>query len=374
MLNGPRETCVDVACASGPEWRVRAVGPCAARRQEQQNMVPAYDALLIVSFGGPERPEDVIPFLENVLRGKNVPRARLLEVAEHYQHFGGASPINEQNRQLVAALRQELADQGPDLPIYWGNRNWAPLLRDALRQMHQDGVRRSLAFVTSAFSSYSGCRQYLEDIQCACAEVGPQAPQVDKLRVFFNHPSFVQVVAERARAALDQIPAQRHPTTHIVYTAHSLPLAMADRCPYTVQLAEACRLVSQQLPGYSWKLVYQSRSGPPSQPWLEPDVGDYLKQIKSEGHWTDVVLVPLGFTSDHMEVVYDLDTEARQICDELGLYMVRAKTAGTHPRMIRMIRELILERTAGQAKRALGDLGPSHDECPEDCCPSGRGS
>ncbi len=328
-----------------------------------------YDALLIVSFGGPERPEEVLPFLENVLRGKPVPRERMLEVAKHYEHFGGASPINEQNRALVRALEAELQAHGPKLPVYWGNRNWRPLLVDTLRQMKADGIRRALAFFTSAYSSYSGCRQYLENIAQAQAEVGPGAPQIDKLRAFFNHPLFIEVLVERSSAALEQLPPERRAAARLVYTAHSIPLAMAQNCRYEAQLQETCRLVSEKLGRSDARLVYQSRSGPPGQPWLEPDIGDYLRQLAAEGV-KDVVVAPIGFISDHMEVVYDLDTEAQQLCQELlGLNMTRAATAGVHPKFIAMIRELILERmTSSPERRALGVLGPSHDVCAADCC------
>jgi len=330
----------------------------------------AYDALLVVSFGGPDGPDEVIPFLENVLRGRNVPRERLLEVAEHYQHFGGRSPINEQNRQLVAAIERELAEHGLQLPVYWGNRNWHPLLADTLRRMAADGVRRALALVTSAFSSYSGCRQYREDIARAQQEVGPATPHVDKLRVFFNHPGFIEPMVERTRAALAQIPADRRSEAILVFTAHSIPRAMAENCRYEEQLREACRLVAERIGRDDWQLVYQSRSGPPSQPWLEPDVNDFLKRSQEPGaRIQDVVLVPIGFISDHMEVVYDLDTEARETCDRLGIHMVRAATVGTHPRFVQMIRELVVERMSAAPERlALGKLGPSHDVCPDDCC------
>ena len=328
-----------------------------------------YDAFLLVSFGGPDGPDDVIPFLENVLRGRNVPRERMLEVAEHYHHFGGRSPINEQNRGLVAAIERELAEHGPPLKVYWGNRNWHPLLADTLRQMAADGVRRALAFVTSAFSSYSGCRQYRENIAAAQAEVGPAAPQVDKLRVFFNHPGFIEPMIERTRAALEQIPGDRRADALLVFTAHSIPPAMAAGCRYQEQLREACRLVANGIHRDDWYSVYQSRSGPPQQPWLEPDIGDFLRQQHAIGPIRDVVIVPIGFISDHMEVVYDLDTEAKQLCDQLGINMVRAATVGTHPRFIRMIRELIVERMTDSPQRlALGSMGPSHDVCPEDCC------
>ena len=332
-----------------------------------------YDALLIVSFGGPEGPGEVLPFLENVLRGRNVPRERMLEVAEHYQHFGGVSPINEQNRALVAALRNEFAESGLNLPVYWGNRNWHPLLPDTLAQMAQDGVQRSLAFFTSAYSSYSGCRQYRENLAAASEVVGPMAPSVEKLRAFYNHPGFIEPMAENVRRALDAIPSERRKTAHLVFTAHSIPSAMADTCRYASQLQEASRLVAEAIDRTEWELVYQSRSGPPSQPWLEPDVCDHLRRIAATGTVKDVIIVPIGFVSDHMEVLYDLDTEAQQVCQELGINMVRAATVGTHPKFIRMIRDLILERMNPDApKLALGSFGPSHDVCAENCCPAPR--
>lgn len=332
-------------------------------------MESKYDALLVVSFGGPDGPDDVLPFLENVLRGRNVPRERMLAVAEHYYHFGGRSPINDQNRALIAALEKELAESGSKLPIYWGNRNWHPLLPDTLRQMRDDGVKRALAFFTSAYSSYSGCRQYRENVAAAQAEVGPDAPQVDKLRVFFNHPGFIEPMIEHTRSSLDKVPAERRSNAHVIFTAHSIPSAMADGCRYEKQLLEASRLVAEGAGAANWKLVYQSRSGPPQQPWLEPDVCDYIKELHSSGELRDVVVVPIGFISDHLEVLYDLDTEAKQLCDELGINMVRAATVGTHPRFVRMIRELINERITDSSDRlALGNFGASHDVCPVDCC------
>jgi ferrochelatase len=333
--------------------------------------MPDYDALLIVSFGGPEGPAEVMPFLENVLRGRNVPHERLLEVAEHYRHFGGVSPLNAQNRQLIAALERELAEHGPRLPVYWGNRNWRPYLRDALAQMADDGIQRALAFITSAYSSYSSCRQYRENIAQARDEVGPEAPQVDKLRVFFNHPGFIEPMIESVRQRLDALPPAERSRVTTLFSAHSIPLAMAENCRYVAQLTEACRLVAEGvgLPAGQWELVYQSRSGPPSQPWLEPDVGDRIRQLHAAGRLERLLLVPIGFISDHMEVRYDLDCEARAICDRLGAPMARATTVGTHPRFVRMIRELIVERISGVDKRpALGGLGPSHDECPVGCC------
>jgi ferrochelatase len=331
---------------------------------------PRYDALLIVSFGGPEKTEDVIPFLENILRGKNVPRERMLEVAEHYYHFGGKSPINGHNRELLGILRELLAARGPQLPVYWGNRNWHPLLSDTLRQMAADGVRRALAFVTSAYSSYSGCRQYREDIARAQQAAGPGAPAVEKLRVFYNHPGFIEVMTDRVRTAFAEVPAERRGACALVYTAHSIPVAMAQGCRYEAQLQEAARLVSAAVGRSDARVVYQSRSGPPAQPWLGPDICDYLRELRAAEGATDVVVVPIGFLSDHLEVRYDLDTQARQVAQEIGLRLVRAGTAGAHPRFVEMIRELVLERLEGRARAALGADGPSPDVCPEDCCPA----
>lgn len=328
-----------------------------------------YDAILVASFGGPESPDDVMPFLENVLRGKNVPRERMLEVAEHYYHFGGKSPINDQNRQLIAALEEELAQHGPRLPIYWANRNWHPLFADTLRKMKADGVRRALAFVTSAYSSYSGCRQYREDIARAQEAAGEGAPVIDKLRAFYNHPGFVEAVADRMQESLRKLPADRREAAHLIFTAHSIPMAMARGCDYEKQLRETCRLVADKLGRKDWRLVYQSRSGPAAQPWLEPDILNCLREIKETGGSSDVVISPIGFVADHMEILFDLDTEAADLCAELGLRMVRAATVGTHPRFITMIRELICERIDGNSTRlALGVLGPRPDICPSDCC------
>jgi ferrochelatase len=330
----------------------------------------SYDAILLVSFGGPEKTDDVMPFLENVLRGKNVPRQRLEAVAEHYHHFGGKSPINAQNRALLAALRAELERHGPQLPIYWGNRNWHPMLADTLAQMKADGVRRALAFVTSAYSSYSSCRQYLENIAAARAAAGEGAPAVDKVRAYYNHPLYIAATSEKVREALAQIPPERRDAAHVVYTAHSIPNSMAANCKYSEQLIEAARLVSAQLGREPGPVVFQSRSGPPTQPWLAPDILEHLRMIAAPGQVKDVVIVPIGFVSDHMEVVYDLDTEARALSAELGLNMVRAACVGTHPKFVAMIRELILERITPDAdRRSLGLMGPGHDVCPEGCCP-----
>ena len=330
----------------------------------------SYDSILLLSFGGPEKEADVIPFLENVLRGKNVPRERLEEVAEHYYHFGGKSPINDQNREMLAALRSELDGAGIDLPLYWGNRNWNPLLPDTLRQMAADGKKRTLAYVTSAFGSYSGCRQYLEDIERARAEIGQAAPQVDKLRIFFNHPGFIEAMNDRVQKAIEQLSERNRDSALLLFTAHSVPTSMARTSPYVQQLEEACRLVAAAVGRENWRLVYQSRSGPPGQPWLEPDVGDALRGVRESGEATAAVVAPIGFLSDHMEVLFDLDIEARALCDEIGLEMVRTGTAGSHPRFVQGVRELIEERLDPAHERlAVGALPPCDDICAADCCP-----
>jgi ferrochelatase len=320
----------------------------------------AYDAVLVLSFGGPEKPDDVIPFLENVLRGRNVPRERMLAVAEHYYHFGGKSPINDQNRALVAGLEGELASHGLKLPIYWGNRNWHPFLADTLRQMRADGIRKALGFVTSIFSSYSGCRQYLEDIERARAEVAG-APEIHKLRKFYNHPLFIGAQADEVRAALGGRAAP------LIFTAHSVPMTMAETSDYQKQLQESCRLVAESLGSNEWRLVYQSRSGPPSQPWLEPDIADVIRQLD---RGAEVAVVPIGFVSDHIEVIYDLDSEVQAIARERGVNMVRAPTVGVHPKFLQMIRELIEERLGLRQPRAIGQYPASRDFCPADCCPA----
>ena len=315
-----------------------------------------YDALLVVSFGGPEGMDDVIPFLENVLRGRNVPRERMFQVAHHYEMFGGVSPINQQNRELIAALGRELESNGPSLPIYWGNRNWHPLLPDTLRKMASDGVRNALAFVTSAYSSYSSCRQYLQNIADAQAQVGPTAPRVEKLRVFYNHPLFIQANVDHIRDAWAQVNDPE--SAHLAFTAHSIPESMAANCDYAMQLKQTATLIAEALNIKKWELVYQSRSGSPSQPWLGPDICDHLKTLREAGV-KEVVVAPIGFVSDHMEVVYDLDVETRRVAEQIGMNLARARTAGTHPAFVRMIRELMLER--------LNDVVPKNI-CAPDCC------
>jgi ferrochelatase len=338
------------------------------------NEARTYDALLVLSFGGPEAKEHVIPFLQNVAEGRNIPRERLEEVAAHYYDFGGVSPINAQNRALIAALEAHLKNEGLDLPIYFGNRNWYPFVTDTIRQMREDNIQRVLVFVTSAFSSYSGCRQYREDVIRACETVGEGAPVFDKLRVFYNHPGFIEPMTEKTQQALAQFPADVRQDIHIIFTAHSIPLGMARNSDYVVQLEEACSLVAERIGTTNYKLLYQSRSGPPHIPWLEPDICDYLTHVKSQ-QIDNVVIVPIGFISDHMEVLFDLDTEAKHLANELGINLVRAETVGTHPAFIEMIRELILERmTASPERRYLGTRGPNHDICPLNCCLKGEGN
>lgn len=327
-----------------------------------------YDALLVLSFGGPEGIDDVMPFLENVTRGRDTPRQRLEEVAEHYYHFGGISPINAQNRALIAALRLELDAYGITLPIYFGNRNWDPYLRDTLAAMHADGVRDVLVFVTSAYSSYSGCRQYREDIARAIDELDIKDFTFDKLRVFFNHPGFITPMARDVKAALTGFSSEQRQRTEIIFTAHSIPLSMARSSAYERQLAEASRLVAEISEAPSSRFAWQSRSGPPRIPWLEPDILQVLEDVAAEGT-EKVIVVPIGFISDHLEVLFDLDLEAAEKARQLGLQMVRIPTVGTDPLFIAMIRELIEERMdIASDQPSLGSLGPWHDVCPANCC------
>ena len=348
--------------------------------------VRPYDAVLLVSFGGPEKPDDVIPFLENVTRGKNIPRERLAEVGEHYFSFGGRSPINDQNRAFLAALREDLAGAGVDLPVYWGNRNWDPYLADALRQMADDGVQRAACFVTSAYSSYSGCRQYREDLAAAVAEV-PGAPVLDRLRHYFNHPGFVEPVVDATLSALAELPEGSRDETHLVFVTHSIPTSMNEASgpdggwyvrQHESAVAEVVERVRQET-GHRFhsELVFCSRSGPPQVPWLEPDVNDHLEALATDGA-TGVVIVPIGFVSDHMEVIYDLDTEALDTARKLDLPAVRAATPGVDPRFVAVVRDLLVERAAAERgdepeRRSVGALDPSWDRCAVGCCPNPRG-
>jgi ferrochelatase len=338
-----------------------------------------YDALLLLSFGGPEGPDEVMPFLENVTRGRGVPPERLEAVAAHYLHFGGVSPINQQNRDLLQAISKDFDDHGLALPVYWGNRNWRPYLADTVRTMAADGVRRALVLVTSAYASYSACRHYQDDLAVARATVGDSAPQLDKLRHFFDHPGFVEPQVDAVRAAVAALDPARRDTCRLVFTAHSIPESMAqaagpDGNLYVAQLREAARLIAAAGgPGLAWDLVYQSRSGSPRTPWLGPDVGDHLQTLAGDGV-TDVIVVPVGFVSDHLEVMWDLDVEAGQAAAGLGMGFVRTATPGTDPRFVTMVRELVAERlNPACPKRALSPLGPSYDICPVECCtPAGR--
>lgn len=331
-----------------------------------------YDAILVVSFGGPEAPDEVVPFLENVTRGRNIPRERLEQVGEHYYLFGGKSPINDQCRELIAALKPELVDRGIDLPVYWGNRNWTPMLTDTVQQMADDGITKALAFVTSATSSYSGCRQYREDIERAQAAVGDGAPEIHKIRQYYDHPGFIEPMIDNVSASLDSLDkAGEH--ARLVFTAHSVPISMSSTSDYESQLHEAARLIAQgagrsEAQRNDFDLVWQSRSGPPHVPWLEPDINDHLEAL-AERNVAAVVVVPVGFISDHMEVMFDLDTEAKATAERLEIDYARASTVGTDPRFISAIVELILERSADGPVRALGNLAVRPDFCAEDCCP-----
>lgn len=343
------------------------------------------DALLLLSFGGPEKPVDVRPFLENVTAGRDVPPERLDEVEQHYQHFGGVSPINALNRDLITRLRDEFARTGIELPVYFGNRNWHPMVEDTVAEMTRDGVRRALVFPTSAYGGYSACRQYDEDIARARAAVGEGAPDLVKLRQFFDHPLYVAAVSDAVRAALAELPEWVRPGARLVFTAHSVPES-ADRAAgppgsgghrYSAQVREAARLVAAELDidGYDadhYDVVWQSRSGPPSVPWLEPDIVDHLETLHGDGV-AAVVVCPVGFVSDHLEVVWDLDNEARERAHRLGMGFARAATAGTDPRFTELILWLVREHTAGEAAEKLSDFpaaGCTVDgaPCAPGCC------
>ncbi len=349
-----------------------------------------YDALLLAGFGGPEGPDDVMPFLENVTRGRGIPRERLESVAQHYLALGGVSPINAQNRALLAALRAELSVRGIDLPVYWGNRNWDPFLGDELWRIHADGRHRVLAIATSAYASYSGCRQYREDLARALDETGLGGElAIDKVRLFFDHPGFVRPVAEGLAAAIADVAAGGGTPgdTRVLFTTHSIPLAMAatsgprgrfdENGAYVAQHQAAIEAVvaeatSRGVAVPPWRLVYQSRSGSPTVPWLEPDINDALREEHGSG-MRAVVVVPIGFVSDHVEVAWDLDREARATCDELGVRMVRVATPGTHPAFVAGLVDLVEERRSGSPAVALSPLGPWPGVCAAGCCANLRG-
>lgn len=331
-------------------------------------MSEPYDAILVVSFGGPEGPDEVMPFLEGVVQGRGVPRERLLAVAEHYHHFGGVSPINARTRELVEALEATLAAHGPHLPVYWGNRFWRPMLADTLREMRDDGRKHALALVTSAFSSWSSCRAYLEDLAKARVEVGDGAPEIDKIRPFYNHPGYVATCVTRLRETLEGLAEP----IRVMFSAHSIPTSMARACEYEAQLKELAGLIADEVGLEGWELVYQSRSGPPQVPWLEPDVLDAVRALAERAPGTTAVVHPIGFVADHMEVVWDLDEEARLLATERGLGFARVPAANAHPALVEMARDLILERVQARAERpALGQLGARPDRCAEGCCPAG---
>ncbi len=326
-----------------------------------------FDALCVLSFGGPDGPEDVMPFLRNVTAGRNVPDQRLAVVAKQYEQFGGRSPINDQNNALIAALAAEFSDFGIDLPIYFGNRNWQPYLTDTVQQMADDGITNALVLATSAFSSYSGCRQYRENLEAAAASVGPTAPGLHKLRLYYNHPGFVDAVVARVEETMVE-------GDRLVFTAHSIPNSMAQWCDYEEQLREIAGLVATRIGSSSprghapeWDLAYQSRSGPPHIPWLEPDISDHLTELCDQGY-SDVTVVPLGFISDHMEVMYDLDVLAAETAASIGLTMRRAATVGTHPHFVRAIRELVQEKIDNAPALWVGHSGPWPDPCPDGHC------
>jgi ferrochelatase len=345
-----------------------------------------YDAFLLVSFGGPEKHEDVLPFLENVIRGRGVPRARLEEVAEHYFAFGGRSPINDLNREFLEAVREDFKGNGLDLPVYWGNRNWDPLLADTVRLMRDDGVRRAACLVTSAYASYSGCRQYRENLAAAASAV-EGAPQMDRLRHYFNHPGFVESMVDATLSALAELSDGEREGAHLVFVTHSIPTAMnessgpsggayvAQHRSVAEEIVERVRMETGRR--HRHDLVYCSRSGPPHVPWLEPDVNDHLASLAERGP-SAAVLVPIGFVSDHMEVAFDLDTEAAATAEKIGLTLARAATAGIDPRFVSMVRELLLERAAVERgeeveRPAEGSLPAAWDRCASGCCPNPRG-
>jgi ferrochelatase len=349
-----------------------------------------YDALLLYSFGGPNKPEDVVPFLRNVTAGKGIPDERLEEVGEHYYGFGGKSPINEQNLALKAALEAELADRGLDLPVVWGNRNWAPYTSDAVDELEKLGAERAVALVTSAFSSYSGCRQYREDLAITLDKRGQLGPdgstgvQFDKVRSYFNHPGFAQANVDAVVEAYAELAAQggSGADAKLVFVTHSIPDTMEaasriSHATYSEQHLDLAGVVAAQVAerlGHDvpWDLAYCSRSGPPSQPWLEPDVNDHLEALAGEG-LRNVVLSPIGFISDHMEVAYDLDTEALATAKDLGMTAVRAGTVGTRRPFVSGLVDLLLERAAlargdEVTEATVGSLPALRSVCAPGCC------
>jgi ferrochelatase len=303
-----------------------------------------FDAVLLVAFGGPRSPADVRPFLANVLRGRRIPQERIDEVAAHYDHFGGWSPITALTMVQADGLRLRLEDAGAALPVYVGMRNWHPYLADTLRAMSDNGVRRAIGFIMAAQQSYSSCDQYKENVDAARAELrnsGKPDVEIEYVDSWFDHPLFIEATAGHAREALDRLPADLRSDPRLVFTAHSIPLPMADRSPYREQLTRGAELVAARAGIRDWVLVYQSRSGRPQDPWLEPDVCDYLRQARADG-LRAAVICPIGFVCDHIEVLWDLDTEAAAVCREIGLTMVRAETVNADPRFIEMMADVVL--------------------------------
>lgn len=367
---------------------VLAASPAAAGGAEHVEQPVAYDAVILAGFGGPEGQDDVIPFLRNVTRGRGVPDERLEEVAQHYRHFGGVSPINAQNRALKAALESELADRGVDLPVIWGNRNWQPYLPDALREAHDRGFRTLLGLATSAYSSYSGCRQYREDFAIALAETQLEGElRIDKVRQYFDHPGFVRPFVDGVRSAIAELTDRGFgaDAIRVLFSTHSIPSQDAERSgpdghAYERQhlaVAEVVMTEAGALGGgqdIGWELVYQSRSGPPTVPWLEPDINDVIRELPGRGIEA-IVIVPLGFVSDHMEVLWDLDTEAMETADGLGIVALRVPTPGVDPAYVAGLVDLILERVNGTPagdRPAETTLGPWYDVCRPGCCENVR--
>jgi protoporphyrin/coproporphyrin ferrochelatase len=350
--------------------------------------VTQYDALLVVGFGGPEGPDDVLPFLRNVTAGRDIPDARLREVGRHYQHFGGVSPINAQNRALVAAVQEEIAERGLLLPVYWGNRNWHPYLRDTIASMRADGIQRAIAFFTSAYSSYSGCRQYRENLAAALADNGADDMVVDRVGPYYNHSGFVEPFVDATVLALEELPVTRRAHAHIVFTTHSLPMQLAqtsgdgsvDGGAYVAQHRQVAEWVASAVARRTgvvrpWSLVFQSRSGPPTQAWLEPDVSDHLDALSQQGT-SAVVFVPIGFVSDHIEVLWDIDVQASSHAEDLGIAYARASTPGTDARFVAMVADLVAERrndVAVPLRPRVNATAAAPDRCAAGCCPNPRG-
>ncbi|HUW03157.1 MAG TPA: ferrochelatase [Acidimicrobiales bacterium] len=338
-------------------------------RSDRGVLLSTPTAVLLLGFGGPEGPDEVVPFLENVTRGRDVPPERLAVVAEQYALFGGVSPINGQNRALRDALDAELRRRDRGVPVYWGNRNWAPYVADTMAEIAAEGHTSIVALATSAYSSYSSCRQYQDDLRGAVDRVGDAAPEWVKVRPFWNHPGFILAMVERVHSALEAVSPAQLDKTRLVFTAHSIPLSMATTSDYETQLRDAAQLISERLAvDLDHDVVFQSRSGPPQVPWLEPDIVDHLGSLSAQ-QVDSVVVVPIGFISDHMEVVYDLDTLAADAAAELGMSLMRAATVGTHPLFVRGLVDLIDEHLADGVPKALGDLGPRRSPCAADCCP-----